>query len=49
MKMEKDAIRTALKESKYNKAKAADILGIHRTHLYKKMRKYNLALEPVPR
>jgi transcriptional regulator with PAS, ATPase and Fis domain len=46
IKMEKDAIRTALKESNYNKAKAADILGIHRTHLYKKMKKYNLALDP---
>jgi transcriptional regulator with PAS, ATPase and Fis domain len=47
IKMEKEAIRTALKETNYNKAKAADMLGIHRTHLYKKMKKYNLALDPV--
>ena len=47
VRMEKDAIRTALKESNYNKAKAAGILGIHRTHLYKKMKKYNLSLEPT--
>jgi transcriptional regulator with PAS, ATPase and Fis domain len=44
-KMEKEAIRTALKETNYNKARAADMLGIHRTHLYKKMKKYNLALD----
>ncbi len=44
IKMEKEAIRTALKETNYNKARAADMLGIHRTHLYKKMKKYNLAL-----
>jgi transcriptional regulator with PAS, ATPase and Fis domain len=44
-KMEKEAIRIALKETNYNKARAADMLGIHRTHLYKKMKKYNLALD----
>jgi transcriptional regulator with PAS, ATPase and Fis domain len=44
IKMEKEAIRTALKETNYNKARAADMLGIHRTHLYKKMKKYNLSL-----
>jgi transcriptional regulator with PAS, ATPase and Fis domain len=43
-KMEKEAIRTALKETDYNKARAAEMLGIHRTHLYKKMKKYKLAL-----
>jgi transcriptional regulator with PAS, ATPase and Fis domain len=43
---EKEAIRYALKESKNNKAEAARVLGIHRTLLYKKMKKYNLPLDP---
>ena len=43
---EKEAIRYALKESNYNKARAARELGIHRTLLYKKMKKYNIALTP---
>ncbi len=43
---EKEAIRYALKESNYNKAQAARLLGIHRTLLYKKMNKYNIALTP---
>ena len=42
---EKEAIRYALSETKNNKAKAAKILGIHRTLLYKKMKKYNLPLQ----
>jgi PAS domain S-box-containing protein len=42
---EKEAIRYALGETKNNKAKAAKILGIHRTLLYKKMKKYNLPLQ----
>jgi transcriptional regulator with PAS, ATPase and Fis domain len=41
---EKEAIRYALNETKNNKAKAAKILGIHRTLLYKKMKKYDLPL-----
>jgi len=41
---EKEAIRYALEETKNNKARAAKILGIHRTLLYKKMKKYNLSL-----
>ena len=41
---EKQAIRYALKETKNNKARAAKILGIHRTLLYKKMKKYDLPL-----
>jgi PAS domain S-box-containing protein len=41
---EKEAIRHALQESGYNKAKAARMLGIHRTQLYKKMKKFNLPL-----
>jgi len=43
-KTEKEAIRYALQETGNNKAKAAKILGIHRTLLYKKMKKYNLPL-----
>jgi transcriptional regulator with PAS, ATPase and Fis domain len=43
---ERDAIRYALKETHYNKARAAKLLGIHRTLLYKKMKKYNIALNP---
>lgn len=43
---EKNAIQDALKTTEYNKARAADILGIHRTLLYKKIRKYNISLIP---
>ncbi len=45
-KAEKAAIHDALKMTEYNKAQAASLLGIHRTLLYKKMQKYNLALSP---
>ena len=41
---EKEAIRYALQESGHNKARAARMLGIHRTQLYKKMKKFNLPL-----
>jgi len=41
---EKNAILHALDTTGNNKKKAADILGIHRTLLYKKMRKYNIPL-----
>jgi len=41
-KAEKEAIRFALNESGHNKAKAARMLGIHRTLLYKKLKKYEL-------
>ena len=43
---EKEAIVYALKASGYNKSQAARNLGIHRTLLYKKMKKYRLS--PVP-
>lgn len=43
-KAERHAIRQALAESGYNKTKAADILGIHRTILYRKMKKLQLSL-----
>ena len=39
---EKDAIIRALKIARYNKSRAASILGIHRTHLYKKIRQYKI-------
>ncbi len=39
---EKDAILKALAASGNNRARAADLLGIHRTLLYKKMSKYKL-------
>jgi transcriptional regulator with PAS, ATPase and Fis domain len=41
---EKDSIRYALDKSGNNKASAARMLGIHRTLLYKKMRKYDLPI-----
>jgi len=43
-KAEKTTILDALKMTQHNKAQAALLLGIHRTLLYKKMQKYNLAL-----
>lgn len=39
---EKDAIMDALSASNNNKARAADLLGIHRTLLYKKMKRYKI-------
>jgi transcriptional regulator with PAS, ATPase and Fis domain len=39
---ERSAILKALELTSGNKAKAADILGIHRTNLYRKMEKYEL-------
>jgi PAS domain S-box-containing protein len=41
---EKEAIMRALKLARYNKSRAASILGIHRTHLYKKIKQYGIAL-----
>lgn len=40
--VEKDAIRSALEKAGGNKTQAAAALGIHRTLLYKKMKKYGL-------
>ena len=40
------AIYQALAKTGYNKAKAAKLLGIHRTLLYKKMKKFGIALAP---
>lgn len=39
---EKEAILLALQEAGHNKARAARILGIHRTLLYKKIRKHRI-------
>ena len=39
---EKKAILDALQSTEHNKSRAADLLGIHRTLLYKKMKKYGL-------
>lgn len=44
IKAEKAAIVDALRLTNFNKAKAAKILGIHRTLLYKKAKKYNISL-----
>ena len=44
--VEKEGIIFALEETDYNKARAARMLGIHRTLLYKKMKKYRIALKP---
>lgn len=42
---EREAIRSALVATGYNKSRAAKSLGIHRSLLYKKMRKYGLPLK----
>ncbi len=41
---EREAIRYALEATSYNKAKAAAMLGIHRTALYKKMKRHDLPI-----
>lgn len=45
---EKEAIVRALKIARYNKSRAASILGIHRTHLYKKIKQYDINLPAAP-
>jgi PAS domain S-box-containing protein len=45
-KEECTTILRALEETHYNKARAAALLGIHRTLLYKKMHKHGLNLSP---
>jgi transcriptional regulator with PAS, ATPase and Fis domain len=39
---EKEAILHTLRLAEFNKSKAAEMLGIHRTHLYKKIKKYGI-------
>jgi transcriptional regulator with PAS, ATPase and Fis domain len=41
---EKEAIIRALKIARYNKSRAASMLGIHRTHLYKKIKRYKITV-----
>jgi transcriptional regulator with PAS, ATPase and Fis domain len=41
---EREAILYTLESASYNKARAASMLGIHRSLLYKKMKKYRLPL-----
>lgn len=41
---EKEAIRIALEKAGNNKAQAARMLGIHRTHLYRKMHRFELVI-----
>lgn len=43
-KAETDAIQQTLARTGYNKARAASILGIHRTLLYKKINRYKIPL-----
>ncbi len=42
---EREALVHTLHSTNYNKRKASQILGIHRTLLYKKMKKYNIPLQ----
>ncbi|MFZ0613237.1 MAG: sigma 54-interacting transcriptional regulator [Desulfobacterales bacterium] len=46
-RVEKTAIQRALAEAGYKKTRAADMLGIHRTLLYKKMKKHGIALQSM--
>jgi transcriptional regulator with PAS, ATPase and Fis domain len=41
---ERDAIRQALENTDYNKARAAQMLGIHRSLFYKKLKKYSIPI-----
>jgi len=43
--MEKEALLSTIRLTKDNKNKAAKLLGIHRTSLYKKMKKFNIPLK----
>ncbi len=43
---EREAIWQALQDAEFRKVRAARLLGIHRTLLYKKMKKYKLPLRP---
>jgi transcriptional regulator with PAS, ATPase and Fis domain len=45
---EKEALQRALEATGFNKARAAQMLGIHRSLFYKKLKKYGMALQPAP-
>ncbi len=42
---ETEAIKKAIKKADGNRSRAADLLGIHRTSLYKKINKYDITLK----
>jgi transcriptional regulator with PAS, ATPase and Fis domain len=42
---EREALQQALESADYNKARAAQMLGIHRSLFYKKLKKYGLPLQ----
>jgi DNA-binding NtrC family response regulator len=45
--MEKETLLHTIRISNFNKNQAARLLGIHRTSLYKKMKKLNISLRQV--
>ena len=45
---EKEALQRALEAAGFNKVRAAQMLGIHRSLFYKKLKKYGMALQPAP-
>jgi PAS domain S-box-containing protein len=45
--LEKEVLSQAMEKAHYHKQRAAQVLGIHRTALYKKMKKYDLPLHPA--
>jgi transcriptional regulator with PAS, ATPase and Fis domain len=45
--LEKEALSQAMEKAHYHKQRAAQVLGIHRTALYKKIKKYDLPLHPA--
>ena len=46
VKTDEEAIRYALEKFGYNKIKAAAFLGIHRSVLYRKMKRFGVSLKP---
>jgi PAS domain S-box-containing protein len=48
VRAEIDVITRSLAKVDYNKTRAAELLGVHRTLLYKKMEKYGIPLEAEP-
>jgi len=42
MRAEKSIVEKALKDAKYNKSKAARVLGLTRTQLYVRLRRHGL-------
>ena len=46
-RLERDAIGTALRDSGWNRAEAARVLGMSRTTLYRKMRRFGVQAQPL--